>query len=72
MIGSLNKDKPFDRFIVEQLAGDEMVARPHKNLSPEKIELLTATGFLRMAADGTGSGMSLVCQSVVELSDLTS
>lgn len=56
VIRSLNADKPFDQFIQEQLAGDEMVPLPHKNLSPENIEKLTATGFLRMAADGTGSG----------------
>ncbi len=56
VIRSFNADKPFDAFIQEQLAGDEMVAPPHKNLEPEQIEKLVATGFLRMAADGTGSG----------------
>lgn len=56
VIRSLNSDKPIDRFLVEQLAGDELVPLPHTNLSPENIELLTATGFLRMAADGTASG----------------
>lgn len=56
VIRSFNDDKPFDRFILEQLAGDELVPQPHRNLAPEQIELLAATGFLRMAADGTGSG----------------
>ncbi len=56
VIRSLNDDKPFDQFIHEQLAGDEMVPPPHKNLEPDQIEKLVATGFLRMAADGTGSG----------------
>ncbi|MBC8351271.1 MAG: PSD1 domain-containing protein [Planctomycetes bacterium] len=56
VIKSLNDGKPFDQFIHEQLAGDEMVPPPHSNLAPEQIEKLTATGFLRMAADGTGSG----------------
>ncbi|HEY1080966.1 MAG TPA: DUF1549 domain-containing protein, partial [Prosthecobacter sp.] len=55
VIGSLNKDKPFDQFVREQLAGDEMVPQPHKNLSAEAVEKITATGFLRMAADGTGA-----------------
>lgn len=55
VIRSFNNDKPWDRFITEQLAGDELVPRPHKNLTPEQIELLVATGFLRMAPDGTGS-----------------
>ena len=56
VIRSLNEDKPFDQFLQEQLAGDEMAPQPYANLSPEAIEKLTATGFLRMAADGTGSG----------------
>jgi mono/diheme cytochrome c family protein len=56
VIRAFNADKPFDRFIQEQLAGDEMVPQPHKNLSADSIEKLTATGFLRMAPDGTASG----------------
>ena len=56
VIRSMNADKRFDVFLQEQLAGDEMVPRPYANLSAEAIEKLTATGFLRMAADGTGSG----------------
>lgn len=56
VIQSFNNDKPFDRFILEQLAGDELAGPQKGDLTPEQIELLTATGFLRMAADGTGSG----------------
>jgi cytochrome c553 len=55
VIAALNKDKPFDQFVREQLAGDEMVPHPHKNLTPDAIEKITATGFLRMAPDGTGA-----------------
>ena len=33
-----------------------MVPTPHDNSAPETIERLTATGFLRMAPDGTASG----------------
>jgi cytochrome c553 len=54
VIHALNKDKPFDQFVQEQLAGDEMVPQPYKNLSADAIEKLTATGFLRMAPNGTG------------------
>ena len=54
VINALNKDKPFDQFVREQLAGDEMVPQPYKNLSAEAIEKLTATGFLRMPPNGTG------------------
>ena len=56
VIRSFNKDKPIDQFIREQLAGDEMLTPPYTNLSEADIEKLTATGFLRMAPDGTASG----------------
>ncbi len=56
VIRALNADMPLDRFIVEQLAGDELVPLPHANLGSDAIERLTATGFLRMAADGTAGG----------------
>jgi len=42
VIRSFNADKPFDRFVKEQLAGDLMPAAD----SRERDELLTATGFL--------------------------
>ncbi len=56
VVRSLNADKPLDQFLIEQLAGDELVAPPYTNLTPEQTELLVATGFLRMAADPTASG----------------
>ena len=56
VIRSLNADKPLDRFLEEQLAGDELAGPVQGDLTPQQIELLTATGFLRMAPDGTGSG----------------
>jgi len=52
VIRSLQEDKPFDQFILEQLAGDELVKPPYNDLSPDDVEKLTATGFLRMAPDG--------------------
>lgn len=56
VVQSLNADKPLDQFIIEQLAGDELVGKAElKNLSPKEIELLSATGFLRMGADGTAT-----------------
>lgn len=55
VIRSFNADKPFDQFIVEQLAGDEFVSAT-SNFEPEAVENLTATGFLRMAPDGTATG----------------
>ena len=49
VIRSLNGDKPWDRFLVEQLAGDELLTPPYANLSREQADCLIATGFLRMA-----------------------
>ena len=56
VIRAFNSDKPFDRFLQEQLAGDELAGAISGDLSPAQIDLLTATGFLRTAADGTASG----------------
>lgn len=55
VIRSFNADKPWDQFITEQLAGDEMVRPPYENLAPADLDKLIATGFLRMAPDGTAS-----------------
>ena len=55
VIRSLNRDEPFDEFVREQLAGDEMVTPPYKEMDELSIRRLTATGFLRMAPDGTAS-----------------
>lgn len=57
VIRSLNADKPFDQFIHEQLAGDEMTTSPKNNVSDADAKLLTATGFLRMAPDGTAGAV---------------
>jgi len=54
VVRSFNSDKPFDRFLTEQLAGDELVDwRGAENFTPEILELLVATGFLRNAPDTT-------------------
>ncbi len=56
VIRSFNANKPFDQFIHEQLAGDELIGYPKSGeLAVDEIEKLTATGYLRMAPDGTGS-----------------
>jgi hypothetical protein len=56
VIRALNSDKPWNEFLVEQLAGDELLSPPLANLSPEQADKLIATGMLRMAPDGTGDG----------------
>ncbi|HVJ67283.1 MAG TPA: DUF1549 domain-containing protein, partial [Caulifigura sp.] len=55
VIQSISDDLPFDRFITEQLAGDELITSPLDNLSKDDARLLSATGFLRMAPDGTSA-----------------
>ena len=54
VVKSLNNDKPYDRFLVEQLAGDELTDwRKTSRYTPETIELLSATGYLRSVFDRT-------------------
>ena len=55
VIRSINDDLPFDEFIRQQIAGDEMIGFPKKNLTAEETTKLIATGFLRMVPDGTGN-----------------
>lgn len=58
VIDAFNSDKPFDKFITEQLAGDELITSPLNDLSEKDAKLLVATGFLRMAPDGTGGAVA--------------
>src|SRR5260221_5471956 len=45
---------PYSEFLVDQLAGDQVADwRMGERLSPEAIDKLTATGFLRLKADGS-------------------
>ena len=63
VIRAFNEDKPYNDFIIEQLAGDELAdlsvaerkgkdevhaTRLKGDYSPEEAELIVATGFLRM------------------------
>jgi Protein of unknown function (DUF1549)/Protein of unknown function (DUF1553) len=48
VIASFNQDKPYDRFVQEQLAGDEMF--------PGSKEALVATGYLRAGSEHQVSG----------------
>ncbi len=53
VIRSFNDDKPYDRFLLEQIAGDELFDyKVAKELTPEQFDNLVATGFLRMCQDG--------------------
>ncbi|MDX1983052.1 MAG: DUF1553 domain-containing protein, partial [Bryobacteraceae bacterium] len=59
VIQSFNSDKPWDRFLTEQLAGDELVDwRSASKFTPQITELLTATGYLRNVLDITEEDIS--------------
>ena len=58
VIRSLNADKPFDQFVREQIAGDELSGfdpqQHERHATQEIIDLLEATHFLRNSPDGSG------------------
>ncbi|MGV3723667.1 MAG: DUF1549 domain-containing protein, partial [Actinomycetota bacterium] len=56
VVRSVNADKPWNRFIQEQLAGDELVGyHAGADIKPEMVEALEGTHFLRNSQDGTDS-----------------
>ena len=59
VIRSLNAGKPYDRFLLEQLAGDELADLSGQPvLTREAMDNLIATGFLRMVNDQTGNRLT--------------
>ena len=63
VIRSFNNDKPFDQFVLEQIAGDE--------LKPTTPEHLIATGFLRMGPwEHTGMSVARITRQLF-LDDVT-
>ena len=59
VIRSFNADKPYDQFLMEQIAGDELVDYENAPEITDAIyEKLVATGFLRMTSDGTFAGIT--------------
>jgi len=58
VIDAFNSDLPYDRFLTEQIAGDELVEWRNAQTYNDVIRRsLIATGFLRLAADNTGDGV---------------
>ena len=56
VIRAFNEDKPYDRFLIEQIAGDELIDHANSpEITDEMVQNLIATGFLRMGIDQTGS-----------------
>ena len=63
VIRSFNQDKPYDRFVLEQVAGDE--------LFPDSPEAIIATGFLRSGPwEHTGMAVAAVSRQLF-LDDVT-
>ncbi|MEZ6089156.1 MAG: PSD1 and planctomycete cytochrome C domain-containing protein [Pirellulaceae bacterium] len=71
VIKAFNDDKPYDRFLLEQLAGDELIDLENAaQVTPEMVDNLIATGFLRMGIDQTGSRtMNFVPERLGVISD---
>lgn len=54
VIRAFNAGMPWDRFIAEQLAGDELIAHSLNKLDEADAQKLVATAYLRLVPDGTG------------------
>ena len=71
VIRAFNDDKPYDKFLLEQIAGDELL--DHENaeqVTDQMVQNLIATGFLRMGIDETGSRtMNFVPERLKVISD---
>ncbi len=60
VVNAINSDKPYNEFIIEQLAGDECIEGPLDSENERQVELLAATGLLRMAPDITATDNRLI------------
>ena len=55
VVRAFSADRPFDRFLLEQVAGDELVGySTDGDVTPGMVEALTATHFFRNPPDGSG------------------
>jgi hypothetical protein len=70
VIRAFNDDKPYDRFLVEQLAGDELCDyESAAEITPQIYDNLVATGFLRQAPDGTFASITSFVPDRLDLID---
>jgi hypothetical protein len=72
VIDAFNSDKPYDQFLLEQVAGDELLDHESADVVTEQmVQNLVATGFLRMGIDQTGSRtMNFVPERLGVISDV--
>ena len=54
-VRSLNRDIPYDRFVEQQLAGDELLNGPPRDLDEQ--DSLIATGYLRLGPQDNAAGL---------------
>lgn len=70
VIRSFNSDKPYDQFLLEQLAGDELADyRDPEGLEQEVYSNLVATAFLRQSVDGTYANITNFVPDRLEVID---
>jgi len=70
VIRAFNDDKPYDRLLLEQLAGDELVDYENADeITPALYDNLVATGFLRMGPDGSYSPITGFVPDRLEIVD---
>jgi cytochrome c553 len=70
VIRAFNADKPYDRFLLEQLAGDELADYANApEITNEIYDNLVATGFLRMSEDATFAGITSFVPDRLEVVD---
>ena len=75
MIAAFNSHKPYDQFILEQLAGDEIAdVGDRRPATPQQIEALAAAGFQRIGPIRRNAGNSSVVFSrnevLTEMTDI--
>ncbi|MGD9722990.1 MAG: PSD1 and planctomycete cytochrome C domain-containing protein [Pirellulales bacterium] len=70
VIRAFNADKPYNEFLTEQLAGDELADLEHAaEITPHMADSLVATAFLRMAPDATYSPITAFVPDRLEVID---
>ena len=70
VIRAFNADNPYDRFLLEQIAGDELADyESAEEITPEIYDNLVATGFLRLAPDGSYAPITSFVPDRLEIID---
>ena len=68
VIRAFNADKPYDRFLLEQIAGDELADHGRAAvITQDMMDNLVATGFLRLTPDPTSEGESGLIQDRISV-----